>query len=99
MAMAFKDRSGDGGSTVETVGEGIKTAYPARAEAVTPNDSTVFEKPSAVYVGSAGTVVVTPWSPETPAAVTFNIQDGGVVPVMVKQVKTGGTASDLVRVF
>ncbi len=99
MPMAFQDTSGSGGSTVETVGKGIKTTYPARAAAVTPSDVTEFSEPSAVSVGSAGTVVVTPWSTETPTPVTFNVPDGGIVPVMVRQVRTGGTASDLVRVY
>lgn len=99
MPMAFQDEGGLGGSTVETVGRGVKTSFPARAVSCTPNDSTEFANPSAVYVGSAGTVVVVPWSSETPTAVTFNVQDGGVVPVMVKKVMTGGSASDLVRVY
>lgn len=99
MPMAFQDTSGEGGSTVETVGKGIKTTFPARAAACTPSDAIVFSAPSAIYVGSAGTVVVVPWSTETPTPVTFNMQDGSVVPVMVQQVLTGGTASDLVRVF
>lgn len=99
MPMAFQDASGSGGSTVETVGKGLKTSFPARAVACSPNDSTVFADPSAIHVGSAGTIVIVPWSDETPTAVTFNMQDGSVVPVMVKQVKTGGSASDLVRVY
>ncbi len=99
MPMAFQDTSGEGGSTVETVGKGLKTTFPARAAAVTPNDSVEFAAPSAIFVGSAGTVIVVPWSLETPDAITFDMQDGTVVPVMVRQVRVGGTASDLVRVF
>lgn len=99
MPQAFQDESGEGGSTVETVGRGMKTAFPARAVACTPNDSTTFDQPSAIHVGSAGTVVVVPWSLSTPDPVTFSMQDGTVVPVMVRKVMTGGTASDLVRVF
>ncbi len=99
MPMSFQDTSGEGGSTVETVGRGVETTFPARAAEVTPSDVTVFAHPSAIHVGSAGTVVVVPWSLETPDPVTFNVQDGSVVPVMVRQVRTGGSASDLVRVY
>lgn len=99
MPMAFQDTSGEGGSTVETVGKGVKTTFPARAVACTPSNEIVFSFPSAIYVGSAGTIIVVPWSDDTPDSVTFDMQDGCPVPVMVKQVLVGGTASDLVRVF
>lgn len=99
MPMAFQDASGEGGSTVETVGKGIKTAFPARAAAVTPSDVTVFTIPRAIFVGSTGTVIVTPAGAETPGPVTFTMPTGSVVPVMVIQVLTGGTATQLVSVW
>lgn len=99
MPVATQDHAGNGGSTVETIGNGLKTTFPARAVAITPNDSTVFDKPSAIYVGTGGTIVVVPASLDTPIAVTFNMQDGTVVPVMVIKVMVGGTASELVRVY
>lgn len=99
MPAAFQDESGQGGSTVETVGKGVKTSFPARAAAVTPSNVTVFAIPRAIFVGSAGTVIVTPASAETPDPVTFTMPTGSVVPVMVTQVLTGGTASQLVSVW
>lgn len=97
MPMGFQDVGGEGGATAETIGCGLKTSFPAHAVAVTPSDSTEFAEPSAIHVGAAGTVVVVPWVGSSP--VTFTVPDGGLVPVMVKKVMTGGTASELVRMY
>lgn len=97
--MEIQDHSGTGGRTLESVSRGLKTVFPARAEEVTPSNITVFDYPSAIYVGTGGTVVVTPASSETPGPITFVVPDGGMVPVMCTQVRAGGSASNIVRVW
>lgn len=76
----------------------IVTQYPSRAEAVTPSDATTFAQASTVYVGTAGAVVVEPEHGSN--TVSFQMQAGSVVPVMVRRVlATGTTAGSLVRIF
>ena len=83
----FSPRSGDAGHP----------AFPSDAAAVTKSDVTVFDKPSVVFVGTAGTATVVT---EAGSTVAFKVPAGGVIPVMVVQVKSTGTdAADMVRVF
>ena len=72
------------------------TMFPINAEALTPDDDEVFEYPSAIYVGGdAGTVVVTPWGGQ--AAVTYTLEAGQFVPLMVRAVAESSTATGLIR--
>ncbi len=85
------------GNSLELVGNGAKTSFPANAAAVSPSDSTTFEKPSAVYVGGTGDVVVRTAGGQT---LTFSaVPAGAMLPVMVTQVRAATTATNLVRVY
>lgn len=96
--MQSHDRTNKDGNSVELIGNGLKTTFPSRAEAVTPADGTVFTVPSVIYVGGGGNVSVVPWDPLTPGPITYIIPDGGVVPVAVRTVRsTGTTATSMVR--
>lgn len=75
--------------------------FPGMAAAITKDDNNFFS-PSAVYVGTGGTVVCVPAdAPSDATTVTFvGVQSGQMLPVMVKAIKaTGTTASDFVRVY
>lgn len=74
------------------------TAFPLYAEPVVPSDSTEFDIASTIYVGTAGNVKVLPLNGDTP--VTFVMQDGSYVPVMVRRVYATDTdALDMVRIY
>ena len=73
--------------------------FPNHAEAVDASSEDVtFSQARTVYVGTAGTIVVSPAGGD--ADVTFTVPAGGVVPVLVVAVKTSGTeASGLVSIW
>lgn len=74
------------------------TSFPMNAKAVTKSDTDTFSGPVAIFVGSGGTVTVTPAGGQ--ADVQFTIPTGGFVPCLVTAVKSTGTdASDLVAVY
>lgn len=70
---------------------------PDNALAVTPSNTDTFENPVTIFVGTGGTVTVTPAGKQ--ADVTFTVASGGFVPCRVGAVKTGGTASGMVAVY
>lgn len=76
---------------------GSVTAFPTRAIAVTPSDSTEHASGLTVYVGGGGSVVVEPYNGGN--TVTFVVGDGGVVPVVCRRVLAATTATDLVGVY
>jgi len=70
------------------------------AYAITPSDTTDLSTTCrAIYVGSAGDIVVDMAGGET--SVTFsNVTDGGMLPIRVRRVySTGTTATNLVCVY
>lgn len=74
-------------------------AAPVSAKAITPSDADTYERPVGVYVGGAGSVVVSPAGGQ--ADVTFaSVPAGSVLPVLVRAVKaTGTTATGLIAVY
>lgn len=63
------------------------------AAAVTPSDTATFA-PSIVQCGGAGTVNITDaFGVDT----QYTVAAGGVVPVLCTKVRTGGTATAIVR--
>lgn len=73
----------------------LAPSFPSGCKAITAGADT-FERPVAVYVGVAGTVVFTPANGE--AACTLTMVAGSFVPCLVTSV-TGGTASGLFAVY
>lgn len=72
------------------------TMFPKHAAALTPDDSQTFFEPTAILVGGAGgTVIVTPWMCDDP--VTYDLEPGDWVPVMVSKVASASTATGLIR--
>lgn len=63
------------------------------AAAVTPSDTDTFT-PSIVQCGGAGTVNITD---AFGANTQYTVVAGGVVPVLCTKVRTGGTATAIVR--
>lgn len=64
--------------------------------AVTPSDSTVLSGVRAIYVGGAGTIVVTPASG---ADVTFTVPAGGTLLISPTKVKAASTATGIVALY
>lgn len=74
------------------------TSFPWNAKAVTKSDTDTFSQPVSIFVGTAGTVTVTPAGGQ--ANVAFEVPAGSFVPVLVTAVLSTGTdASDLVAVY
>lgn len=76
------------------------TTAPAEdAVAVVANNGTdISPVPRAVYVGTAGNVVVDTWGGSTD--VTFkNVPAGTTLPIRPKRVKTTSTAADMVALY
>lgn len=72
------------------------TMFPINAEDLTPDDDEIFDVPSAIYVGGGGgNVVVTPWGGGSD--VTYALETGQWVPVMVRRVDETSTATGLIR--
>ena len=67
------------------------TKFPFNAKAVTKSDADTFSHPVAIFVGTGGTVTVTPAGGQ--ADVQYTIPTGGFVPVLVTAVKATGTAA------
>lgn len=86
-------------ASMAVVGEGLQTAYPSRAEIVVPDDALTFPQPRTICVGTAGTVVVTPASSDTPDPVSVVVPAGGHVPFVVVRVWEASTALDMVSVW
>lgn len=73
-----------------------KFSIPTGGAAVTPNDNTDLTRPSILYVGLAGNVVVTTNDGEDITLVGVS----GFVPVLVSRVKsTGTTATSIVALY
>lgn len=67
-----------------------------RAAAITPSDVTMFTEPTAIYVGTGGTLVVNMWGANEETTFT-NVPNGSFLPILVDMVlSTGTTASDIV---
>jgi hypothetical protein len=84
----------------------VITVFPFRAKAITPSDSALLTDfdgvPTAqnVFVSVAGDVVVLPSGNAPGQTVTFTVEGGAFVPVVVKQVLASGTtATGLIGVF
>lgn len=72
--------------------------YPRKHFAITESDTTKFHKPTTVYVGVTGDVVVKDWHSAT--TVTYkNVPAGSTLPVEVEQVLAATTATDLVGIY
>lgn len=72
--------------------------FPGNARPVVKSDSTRFS-PSAIYVGGAGSVVIVPADAPDSTGVTFQMQSGSTVPVMVIGVLNASTATDMVALY
>ena len=69
-----------------------------RLEAVTPSDSTDLTGARALYVGTAGNLLVRlPGAPTTTVTLA-NVQAGTFIPIRVTRVMAATTASDIVAV-
>ena len=84
-------------SNPRTPAGGAITAFPARAEAVTPSDTTTYPLGIAIYVGGDGDVSVEPL--EGGNVVVFSMTAGQVVPVTVRRVLAATTATGLVGLY
>lgn len=73
--------------------------FPSAAVAITPSDTDTFSHAVTVYVGGAGTVVITPWNGTVD--VTFaGLAAGSQVPCLARKVHaTGTTATNLVAIY
>lgn len=73
--------------------------FPSAAVAITTSDTDTYSHAITVYVGVAGSVVITPWNGTV--AVTFaGLAAGSQVPCLARKVhSTGTTASELVAVY
>jgi hypothetical protein len=72
--------------------------FPDAAEAITKSDTATFS-PSAIYVGTGGTVIVRQGNGR-PNLTFLNIPSGSVLPLMVTGVmSTSTTGSDFIRLF
>lgn len=67
------------------------TKFPFNAKAVTPSNTDTFSQPVSIFVGTGGTVTVTPAGGQSD--VQFTIPTGGFVPVLVTAVKATGTGA------
>lgn len=66
--------------------------------AITKSDTTKFPKPTTVYVGVTGDVVVKDW--HTATTVTYkNFPQGNCLPIQVEQVLAATAATDLVGMY
>jgi hypothetical protein len=75
------------------------TSPAMEAAAVTPNDSTDLPNGicRALYIGGAGSVVV---DTANSTSITFaGLTAGTILPINVKRVRTGGTATNLVALY
>lgn len=70
-----------------------------RMSAVTPSNVTVLEVTRGLYVGTGGSILVTPVDGDT--TVSFkNVADGTILPLQVTKVwNTGTTATDIVALY
>ncbi len=65
---------------------------------LTLSDSTEFEEPSTLYIGTGGTVKVTTWNGQEISYI--NVADGSFLTILIKKVwLTGTTASDIIREY
>ena len=76
---------------------GSISSFPTRAEGITPSDSTTYHEGRQVFVGGAGDVTVEPFYGNN--TVTFSLEAGQFVPVVVRRVLAATTATDLVGVY
>lgn len=76
---------------------GSISSFPTRAEEITPSDSTTYHEGRQVIVGGAGDVTVEPFYGGN--TVTFSLEAGQFVPVVVRRVLAATTATDLVGVY
>lgn len=70
-----------------------------QAVAVTPSDATVLTPTRALYVGTAGNIVVTMAGPDQNDVTFNNIPSGAILPVSVSKVKAATTALNIVAMF
>ncbi len=70
----------------------------AEAEAITPADTDLDQYTRALYVGTAGDVVVVMGGND--ATITFTgVLAGSILPIRVSQVTSATTASDIVALY
>jgi hypothetical protein len=80
----------------ETFAAGLDS--PARnAFAVTPADSDLAQNTRGIYVGGAGTVVVTMVGSGT--AISFTVPAGTILPLCVKRIAAASTATLIVGLY
>ena len=71
---------------------------PSNGAEVVKSDTTEFEEPSVVFIGTEGDIAVTTWSGQD--LIFKNLPCGVWLPMTVKKVlSTGTTTSDMVRAY